>query len=187
MNATWWTLGKLCRELDWSTARLLHEQANGLPYRTIPEGYTIDWSDPYLRNYLNIEASEISVPYGTVVGAIVPPPHKTRSYLRAGGLTLGIEVLPPTAESPAPEPSPSPPSAPQTPPPPKTVSNEDLQDCIRAIVSERPGAPLDRDALWAEVKNRLGWVARERVWAARKKYAPQWAGRRGRRRKPAQF
>jgi hypothetical protein len=103
-DATWWTLGKLRRELDWSTARLLHELANGLPYRTIPEGYTIDWSDPYLRRYLNIEASEISVPSGTVVGAIEPPPHKTRSYLAAWGLTLGIEVLPPTDVSPTPAP-----------------------------------------------------------------------------------
>jgi hypothetical protein len=189
MGATWRTLGTLCRELGWSKQRLLYELQNGrVCYRTIPEGWTIDdWLDPYLRPYLNVEASEILIPYGTVSGAIVPPPPK--KHLGREEVILGIEVLPPTAPdvSPAPEPSPPPPSAPQTTAPPKTVSNEDLGGCILAIVSERPDAPLGRDELWAEVESRLGqWVARDRVWAARKRFAPQWVSRRGRRRKPAQ-
>jgi hypothetical protein len=105
-DATWWTLGKLCRELGWSRQRLLYELQNGrVRYRTIPEGHVIDdWLDPYLRPYLNIEASEISIPSGVVVGAIndavavitgKPRPPKRRSALE--GMTVGIEVLPPGA------------------------------------------------------------------------------------------
>jgi hypothetical protein len=175
-GATWRTLGTLCRELDWSRQRLLYELQNGLRHRivtpgAVPPGYVIDWHDRFrAQRTLNIEASEVKI---LVLGR---------------WLTVGIEVLPPTADaSPAPEPSPPPPSAPQTPPPPKTVSNEDLRACVLAIKDERPDAPLGRDELWREVEKRLGqWVARDRVWAARKKFAPHWVSQRGRRRKPAQ-
>src|SRR5262249_50947897 len=116
-DATWRTLGALCRERDWSIPRLLHELKNGLPYRTIPEGYVIEWDewdDPYMRRYLDVEASEILIPDGGMLG-IVPPSPKTRR----GPLTLGIEVLPPTdAEVPAP--APEAPAA--SPAPPRQVS-----------------------------------------------------------------
>ena len=95
MNATWRTTGALCRELDWSKRRLIHEMCNRLRYRTIPEGYVIEWDNDFLWPYLNVEASEISVPYGLYAAGVVPPPPKTRAGLDRG-LTLGIEVLPPT-------------------------------------------------------------------------------------------
>jgi hypothetical protein len=100
-DATWRTVGTLCRERDWSKRRLIYELENGLPYRTVPPGWRIDWSDDSVWPYFNIEASEISIGYGTVLGAIVPPTPKTFRALE-GGVTLGIEVLPPTdAELPA--------------------------------------------------------------------------------------
>jgi hypothetical protein len=116
-DATWRTMGTLCRELGWPRQRLFYELDNKrVPYRTIPEGYVIDdWLDPYLWPYINIEASEISIPSGVVVGAINDavavitgrprPPKKRRSELE--GMTIGIEVLPPTDALPAPS-SPSP-------------------------------------------------------------------------------
>src|SRR6266436_6941655 len=96
MSATWRSAGALCREFDWSKRRLIYELENGLSYRTIPPGWMIDWRDDSVWPYFNIEASEISIPSGLVVGAIAPPPPKTRSML-SWGLTLGIEVLPPGA------------------------------------------------------------------------------------------
>jgi hypothetical protein len=100
-DATWRTLGKLCRERDWPRQRLLSELRNGLRYRTYPEGYVIDWHDPRVQRELNIEASEITIGCGERVleggGKI--------AFITGleGGVTLGIEVLPPTdAEVPAP-------------------------------------------------------------------------------------
>ena len=108
MNATWRSAGALCRELDWSKRRLIYELENGLPYRTIPPGWTIDWRDSYVWPYFNVEASEISIPYGVVVGAIVPPPPKKHSALAYEKVTLGIEVqLPADAPADAEVPSPS--------------------------------------------------------------------------------
>ena len=57
-NATWRTLGAICRELDWSPRRLLYELGQGWPYRTIPPGHKIDWSDPSIR--LDVPASEVT-------------------------------------------------------------------------------------------------------------------------------
>ncbi|MFZ1090485.1 MAG: hypothetical protein WAN75_14820, partial [Xanthobacteraceae bacterium] len=93
-DATWRSLSTLCRELDWSRPRLVHELRNGLPYRTFPPGHTVDWHHPEAEQTLNIAASEVTI---------------TQTVLMADGLpdlvrrTLGIEVLPPTdAEVPLP-------------------------------------------------------------------------------------
>jgi hypothetical protein len=113
-DATWRTLGTLCREQDWGRQRLFHALADGLPYRTIPPGYTIvDWLSPVLQSCVNIEASEISVPPGLMLGPIFdmhqalgrrikrsalinPPPPPD-------GVTFDIEVQPPADEAPAPD------------------------------------------------------------------------------------
>lgn len=102
-DATWRTTGSLCCERDWSKRRLLHELENGLPYQTIPPGYTVEWGDDSMWPYFSVERSEISIPYGLVMGAIGPPPSKRAGYLRGPGLVLGIEVLAPRvpAASPA--------------------------------------------------------------------------------------
>jgi hypothetical protein len=181
MNATWQTLGKLCRALDWSPQRLLYELQNGrVHYRTVPEGYTIDyWLDPYLRRHLSIEASEISIPYGTMCGAIVPPPSKTQAYLRAGGLILGIEVLAPGAPTDAEMPSPSA-SAPAASPAPRRPSDAAVEQCFRAIMKERPNDPPSEDDLFAEMKQRLGASpGRDRLRQLRREIAPQWKRPRG--------
>jgi hypothetical protein len=188
MDATWRTLGTLCRELGWSRQRLLHELQNGrVPYRTIPEGYVIDdWLDPYLRPYLNIEASEISIPSGVVVGAINdavavitgrPRPPKRRSDLE--GMTLGIEVLPPGAPA---DPAVPPPSAdaPAASPAPRKVSEADVERCLRAIMAERPDDPPGDDELFAEVTRRLGVSpGRDRLRQLRRRIAPEWKRPRG--------
>jgi hypothetical protein len=95
-------MSTLCREMDWSPRRLFHEVEHGrVPYRTIPEGYRIEWDDDFLWPYINIEASEIRIPYGIGgLGIWTPPPNSRR--VPHHGLTLGIEVLPPDAESPTP-------------------------------------------------------------------------------------
>jgi hypothetical protein len=88
MSATWCTLGTLCRARDWSKRRLLHELQNGLPYRTIPEGDTIDWANPIAERSLDLEASTMKVYRGmrTAKGSV----------FYVGGHTVGIEALPPT-------------------------------------------------------------------------------------------
>jgi hypothetical protein len=187
-DATWRTTGAFCRERGWSKARLLYELQNGLPYRTFPPGYTFDWSDPYLKPYLNVEASEISFPSGVVMGAIndavavitgKPRPPKRRSALE--GMTLGIEVLPPgaPADADAPPPSADAPAPPQRKPP----SIKSLQDCILAIREGWTSSPPDRDKLRELVESRLNRpVGRDLVDRIRKQVAPQWVNPRGRRR-----
>jgi hypothetical protein len=185
MDATWRTLGTLCRELDWSKRRLIHELCNGLRYRTIPEGYVIEWDNDFLWPYLNVEASEISVPYGLYAAGVAPPPPKTRAGLDQG-LTLGIEVLPPT-DAEVPVPSASAPAAP--PALPRKVSEADLRKAVLAIVEEHPpgSRPPDEESLHEEVERRVGaQLARDRVLAARDKVAPHFKLPVGRPRKNAQ-
>jgi hypothetical protein len=91
-DATWRTLGALCRERDWSPRRLLHELQRGLSYRTIPAGHAIDWHAPDV--VIDVEASEATYTKGVpdVAGAVT-----------LDRPTVGIEVLPPRdAEVPAP-------------------------------------------------------------------------------------
>jgi len=198
-DATWRTLGTLCRELGWSVQRLLYELHNRrVRYRTIPEGYVIDdWLDPYLRPYLNVEASEISIPSGVVVGAINdavavitgrPPPPKRRSELE--GMTIGIEVLPPGAQpADADVPSPSVDAPVASLVPPRKVSEADLRKALLAIVKEHPpdSLPPDEETLHKEVERRLdALLARDRVLAARDEVAPHFKRRVGRPRKNEQ-
>jgi hypothetical protein len=187
-DATWRTLGKLCRELGWSRQRLLYELQNGrVRYRTIPEGYVIDdWLDPYLRPYLNVEASEISIPSGVVVGAIndavavitgMPHPPKRKSKLE--GMTVGIEVLSPGAPADADVPPPSA-EAPAVSPAPRRPSDAAVEQCFRDIMKERPDDPPDEEWLLAEMKRRLGASpGRQRVRYLWRDIAPQWKRPRG--------
>jgi hypothetical protein len=184
-DATWRSAGALCRELDWPKRRLIYELENGLPYRTIPPGWTIDWSDSSLWPYFDIEGSEISIPYGLVMGAIEPPPPKTHSALAYEKVTLGIEVLPPDALADADEvPSPSA-DAPATSPAPRRPSDAAVEQCFREIMKERPDDPPSEPWLLAEMKGRLGAPpGRDRVRKLRREIAPQWKRPVGR---PAQF
>ena len=165
-NATWRSLGTLCRKRDWSKPRVLYELQNGLRYRTIPPWHEkIDWHDPIMQHRLNVEASEM-----TMMGLDF--------------VTLGIEVLDEPADVEAPLPSVD---APATVPAPLRVSSKDIRDCILAIQKERPNDPPGRDELWQEVENRLNWpVGRDRMEKLRKKVAPQWVKPKGRPRKSAQ-
>jgi hypothetical protein len=176
--ATWRTAGALCREREWSKRRLTYELENGLLYRTVPPGWTIDWSDDFVWPYFNIEASEISIPSGLVVGAIAPPPPKDISMF-SWGLTLGIEVLPPGAPADA-EVLPSSADAPAAPPAPKRPSDAEVERCLRAIIKERPDDPPGDDELFVEVTRRLGVSpGRDRLRQLRRRIAPQWKRPRG--------
>jgi hypothetical protein len=173
MNATWRSVGTLCRERDWSKRRLLHELQHGLPYRTVPPGHVVDWHHPVAAQTLDLEKSEV-----TIIGALVD------GTMAFDTIIVGIEVLPPTDEtddvltaSPASD-LPAPPAS------PKNVSEAALRQCLLDIVDEHPDDPLDEETLIAELENRLGApVARDRVRAARNTHAPNWVLPRGRPRK----
>jgi hypothetical protein len=170
-EATWRTLGTLCRELDWSRPRLISELENGLRYRTFPEGYVIDWHDRFrAQRTLDVAASTVKV-------------HD--SMLHAW-VTVGIEVLPPTdAELPAP-PANTPVASPA---PPRKVSEAEVRDALLAIVREHPqgGPPLDEGSLHEELERRLGTpLSVERVRQVRDDFAPQFKRPVGRPRKSTQ-
>jgi hypothetical protein len=173
-DATWRTLGTLCRELDWSRPRLIQELQNGLRYRTVPPGRVIDWHDFNVLRWLNVEASEVSFYEAREQSSIVIGPRR---------VTIGIEVLPADAEVPAP-----PASVPAaSPAPSKTVSQAALRNCILTIKAERPNDPPDEEELWAEVERRLGAaVSRDRIRHARDEVAPEFKLPPGRPRKSAQ-
>jgi hypothetical protein len=90
-DATWRTLGTLCRERDWSRPRLVHELQNGLPYRTVPPGHTVDWHDPNVLRSLDIEASTVTLMRGVFVAEA-----EAGDVFSFDSLTVGVEVLPPT-------------------------------------------------------------------------------------------
>ena len=92
-DATWRTLGTLCRDLDWSRPRLIHELQNGLRYRTIPPGHTIDWHDGEVLRTLDVGASTVQ----PILGVLNVP-----GAIGFDAPLLGIEVLPPGDEVPAP-------------------------------------------------------------------------------------
>jgi hypothetical protein len=60
-EAAWCSLGSVCRERDWSRPRAIYELQNGLLFRTVPPGYEpmIDWHDPWMRQLLDLETSEL--------------------------------------------------------------------------------------------------------------------------------
>jgi hypothetical protein len=174
MNVTWRSLGALCRDRDWSKPRLLYELQNGLPYRTIPPGQTIDWHAPEVARTLDVEASTVTPLLGIFGGP----------GLGFDCPTLGIEVLPPTEAPPSPMTA-----TPSSLPPKKNVSAADLRDCLRAIVTEHPSnsPPLDEETLIAEVERRLdATISRDRIRQARDAVAADFKLPPGRPRKTAQ-
>jgi hypothetical protein len=92
-DATWRSLGTLCREQDWSKQRLLHELRNGLPTRTFPPGHAIDWHDPNVESSLNVEASEVTYVKGVLGG---------EGWIGLDTPTVGIEALPSSDAVPSP-------------------------------------------------------------------------------------
>jgi hypothetical protein len=115
-DATWRSLSTLCRELDWSRPRLLHELRNGLRYRTFPPGYTVDWHDTNVERSLDVEASTVTLMLGVLdTNAGVPTEgdpdavhnviivYDFNAVALPNPVPVGIEVLPPTdAEVPLP-------------------------------------------------------------------------------------
>ena len=169
-DATWRSLRTLCRERDWSKHRLLHELQNGLPYRTIPEGYVINWHDPRrVQPNLNVEASEVAI-------------LDARRRL----VTVGVEVLPPTdAEVPAL--SANAPAA--SPAPPRNVSEADLRSGLQHLVEHHPSGtrPPDEETLHKMLETHLGAsIQRDRIRQALKDVAPHFKLPPGRPRKGAQ-
>ena len=173
-RATWCRTGTLCRERDWSRHRLIHELQNGLRYRTIPDGHTVDWTDPEVLRTLDVEAGAVTITDEQVA--------KERPYIGLGLVTLGIEIWDGEVSSP---PSPAADAPALAPAPRRTpLTGKELRDCILAIQKERPDDPPSRDDLREEVENRLNWaVGRDRVESLRKKIAPQWVKPKGRPRK----
>jgi hypothetical protein len=86
-SATWCSLGRLCRERDWSRQRLLDEFP-GLRYRTFPPGHTVNLRDDNVRRSLDVEASTV-----TLIGMVGGGGGVTGFHY----LTVGIEVVPPDA------------------------------------------------------------------------------------------
>jgi hypothetical protein len=182
-DATWRSVGTLCRERSWSQQHLIYELEKGLPYRTDPPGWKVKWGS-HLWPYFNVGASKLLVPPGGLRG-IAPPPSTKHSDLLTWGVNLRIEVLPPDAEMPAP--SENAPAA--SPAPARKVSEADLRNALRAIVEEHPpgSPPLDEESLRKKVEKRLGTeLARDRILATRDEVAPHFKLPVGRPRKNAQ-
>jgi hypothetical protein len=168
--------------------RLIHELQNGLPNRTIPPGYSIDWHDPNVVDSLNVETSEVWF-YDEKVAKEQSFSSGQFVFFSLGRVTIGIEVLPPTDVSPAPAPSlpPTAASSPASASPRKNVSEAELRDCILTIKTERPNDPPDEEELWPEVERRLNaTVSRDRLRQVRDDVAPEWKLPVGRPRKSAQ-
>jgi hypothetical protein len=178
----WRSIGALCRELEWSKPRLLYELRNGLPYRTFPPGYVIDWHKLDVERSLDLEASTVTPVLGVFGG---------------GGIgfdrpTLGVDVLPP-ADAAGPEPLSPPLASPASEAASaKKVSEAALRQCLQDIVDDhakhRPDSPPpDEEALHTELEQRLGaTLERDRVRNVRNEVAPDFKLRVGRPRKTAQ-
>jgi hypothetical protein len=182
-DATWRTLGTLCRERDWSRPRLFRELQNGLRTRTFPEGHVINWHDLNVRHALNVEAS--TLPFGYVSASGMGTADSSWAIQEP----IGIEVLPPDAPADAEAPAPPANAPAASPAPPKKISEADVRDAVLAIVREHPqgSPPLDEGSLHKEVERRVEMpLARERVLAARNEVAPHFKLPVGRPRKNAQ-
>ncbi len=168
-DATWRSVGTLCRERDWSKPRLIHELQNGLRYRTIPEGYVIDWHDRLrVQPNLNVEASEVKI------------------YVNRRWLTVGIEVLPPMDPE---VPAPSANAQAASPAPPRNISEADLRSGLQHLVKHHPSGnrPPDEETLHKMLETHLGAsIQRDRIRQALKDVAPHFKLRRGRPRKSKQ-
>jgi hypothetical protein len=170
MNATWCSLGTLCRERGWSQPRAIYELQRGLRFRTVPPGHEheIDWHDPNQLSRLDLSASTMEIWQGVaaVEGTVAPC-----------FLTVGIEVLPPTDV--VSERKPKPKRKPKR-KPAKKVSPAAVERCFRDIMRERPNDPPDEEWLLPEMTRRLGASPiRERVRSLWKDIAPEWKRPRG--------
>jgi len=178
MNATWRTLGALCRELDWSKRRLLHELQHGLSYRTIPAGHMVDWHHPDVVRSLDVEASEVTHTRGVL---------DVEGALGLDRPTVGVEVLRPTDASAPPTPvkrqrkpvkrQRKPVKRWRKPPPQKDIKN--------ALGNIREVEPtLSGEKLATALCERLGeGMTRQRARDAIRRYAPDTVKPRGRPRK----
>ena len=181
-DATWRSLGILCRERGWSKSRALHELQNGLPYQTVPplpSGRSIDWRNPNVAYGLNVETGDLTLVLGAFGGG----------GLGFDTLTVSIEVLPPAAptdaELPAPSATAPPATAPAAAPAPRRPSAAAVEQCLRVIMKERPDNPPGENELFVEMTQRLGASpGRDRLRQLRRRIAPQWKRPRGH---PAQF
>jgi hypothetical protein len=171
----WCTLGSLCRELDWSRPRLIHELQNGLrcrivPHEAVPPGYVIDWHSRVSITTLDIEAStvEIDDPRPRQYDSIVIGPRR---------LTVGIEVLPPTDTA---EDLASPPAQRWQKPPPRDV----LEAAALAVAKTyQPDDPPTQAEWWKALNAQLGAdVTRKVALRALVDWAPQWQRQRGQKR-----
>src|SRR5262245_21281806 len=173
-NATWRS-GALCREWGWSYRRLLHELRQGLPYRTFPPGYTVNWHAVVAQTF-DPEAVPIVVDGPEVLNTV----------------TVAVEVQPPTdAPSLAPQRQRKPPTV--TPvkqrrksstdvkrwrqPPPK----KDIKDALAGIREAEP--KLSGEGLETALCERLEGMTRQKARNAIKRYAPETVKLRGRPRK----
>jgi hypothetical protein len=178
-DATWRTLGTLCRERDWSQPRALYELQNGLPYRTIPPGYKVDWHASDVQRSLDVQASTVALMLGVFGGGGI-------GFNRP---VVGIEVLPPMDAS-----APPTASAPLTPvkrqcKPPAPVKRwrkpppqKDIKDALSTILKTSP--TKSGENLETALCERLGeGMTRERARNAIRRYAPDTVKSRGRPRK----
>jgi hypothetical protein len=112
-NATWLSTSAFCSKRGWSLHRLIQELQGGLRYRTIPEGYVVDWHGPNVVRSLNVERSEVMLPPGTeevpegvvglgtlLVGLELLEPHRPRRR------TPRVSLPPPSTDAPAAAPGP---------------------------------------------------------------------------------
>jgi len=93
-DATWRSLALVCRERGWSKARAVYALQNGLPYRTVPPGHTIDWHNPNVTHGLNVETGDLPLILGVfggpgvgfdtrIVSIEVQRRHRTRRRTRS--------------------------------------------------------------------------------------------------------
>ena len=172
-DATWRSLGTLCRERDWSKPRLVHELQNGPPYQTIPPGHTINWRDPNVLSSLDVDASTVTIlpvrpaneridEYGNVIEPRFP-------------ITIGVEVMPPTDAPPAPSP---PAAAPvkrwRKPPPADKLKPAALAVAKTYHPNNPPNAAAWKEALEAHLGEK---VTREVARNALRDWAPTYGVR----------
>lgn len=161
-DATWRSPARLCRQLDWSKPRLIEKLQNGLCYRivdpsgTFPEGHKINWADPLVQRYFDVEAGEVKI-------------HVRRGSM-VEWLPVGIEVLPLEVEVPAPSADAS-----VTTPAPRRPSDAAVEQCFRDIMKKHPNDPPSENWMLAEMKQRLGASpGRQRVRDLWQRIAPEW-------------
>jgi hypothetical protein len=114
-DATWRSLGTVCRERGWSQRQLISEfRSGGLRVRTIPRGHEreikVSWSAPddLVVRWLDIQRSEM---------AVIRPVRRAdgKTYFELGPI-VGLEVSLPAADAEVPSPPGTAPAAAPAPP-----------------------------------------------------------------------